>query len=125
MKPQVLIASLAATLSLLVSCTSTAIPLATSAEERGRATRCKIEGTMNITNDGHAYIGQLVLSGGKCVDVSLPQSQVRKLLGQPPRKQTVNGRVLPYVYHGDLDEIRVNGRLIGYGSCGDFYVFVK
>jgi hypothetical protein len=80
---------------------------------------------MSITNDGHAYIGKLVLSDGKCVDVSLPQSRVRKLLDQPPHKQTVNGRVFPYVHSGDFDEIRVNGRLIGYGSCGDFYVYVR
>ena len=124
MKQHVLIASWMATLSLLGSCTSTAFPLATSAEECGHATRCKIEGTLSITNDGHAYIGKLLLSDGQCIDVSLPPSQVRKLLNQPLRKQTVRGSVHPYVYHGDFDEIRVNGRLIGYGSCGDFYVFV-
>lgn len=78
-----------------------------------------------MSSDGHAYIGKLSLPDGTCVDVSLPESTSRRLAGQPPHQTTVVGRVLPYIYEDSIIDYKVNGRLIGYGKCGKFFLFVK
>jgi hypothetical protein len=79
---------------------------------------------LEMSNDGHAYIGILKLSDGTCVNVSLPDRQSRRLMNLPAREMTVAGRVWPFVYEDALIEVRVNGRQIGYGNCGRSYVFV-
>ena len=51
---------------------------------------------MEITSDGHGFIGKLVLENGECINVSLPSDRSRRLLGKPPQPIKVMGQVLRY-----------------------------
>jgi hypothetical protein len=96
-----------------------------TAEQCMRAEICKVHGLLEIANDGHAYIDKLRLEDGSCVDVSLPERESRRLSGKPAQMRTITGIVLPYVWENTLIEHRVNGRKIGYGLCGNRFVFVR
>ncbi len=78
-----------------------------------------------MSSDGHGFIGRLTLDEGGCVNVSLPVQASRALLNHAPTTMTVRGKVFPYVHDDNLLELQINGRSVGYGLCGDFFVFVK
>ena len=86
---------------------------------------CTINGLLEISNDGHSYVGILHIDAGGCVNVSVPEREARRMSDKPARRVTVTGRVLPYVHENTFVEYRVNGRQIGYGLCGDHFLFVK
>lgn len=96
-----------------------------NAEQCMRAEICKVHGLLEMSNDGHAYIGKLRLEDGTCVNVSLPEKESRRLSGQPAQMRTITGKVFPYVQENTFIEHRVNGRQIGYGLCGSHFVFVR
>ena len=107
------------------ACATSSAPVVTSVEQCRQAYICRSRGTLEMSNDGHAYIGKLVLPDGRCINVSLPKGISTKLALEPPRSIIVEGRVLPYGYEDSVVEYKVNGREIGYGNCGDFLIFVK
>lgn len=70
-------------------------------------------------------MGELRLSDGRCISVSLPASKLESLRQSGPEEMTVSGRV-----YGDpsadreVTSMEIAGREIGLGLCGDFFVFV-
>jgi hypothetical protein len=77
-----------------------------------------------MSTDGHGYIGSLELPNGRCLNVSLPDKLSKTLIYKPSKRVVVTGRLLPYVRENGLI-VRVNGRNIGQGTCGNKYLFVK
>lgn len=77
-----------------------------------------------MSSDGHGFIGVLHLSDGKCVNVSMPLGESKALLGKPMSVRTVSGAYLPFVYDSE-SVILVDGRRIGLGVCGSYYIYVK
>jgi len=94
-------------------------------EECSRARSCTIRGLASARVAEHAWVAEVELSDGKCVRVSLPEEQLARLRAGGPRIMTVSGRVF-----GDpprdveVAYVEVEGRRIGLGTCGDFFVFV-
>lgn len=109
----------------LVSCASVPELEVMTAEQCARAEICKVRGLLEMSNDGHVYIGKLHLDDGTCVNVSLPERESRRLSGQPAQMRMITGSVFPYVQEDTFMEYRVNGRQIGYGLCGSYFVFVR
>lgn len=89
-----------------------------------RERSCVVSGLLTMSGDGHGFIGKLTTPNG-CLNVSIPDREARRLLGQEPIERTIRGRLLPYVGEEDIVEQRVNGRKIGRGLCGDAFLFVK
>ena len=85
---------------------------------------CTVTGSIAMTSDGHGFIGKLTLPDGKCVNVSLSDEESRRMTGAAPKEGSFTGRALPYVRDPSLVPL-INGRRVGMGLCGDFYVFVK
>lgn len=75
----------------------------------------------------HAPTVQLDLRNGRCVNVSLPRERWEELRRSGPREMTVVGNVYrePRGVGGEESVLEINGRAIGYGLCGDFFVFVR
>jgi len=99
-----------------------------SFEQCEKSDICSISGAMELTNDGHAYIGKVVMSDGRCVNVSVPLEAYRDYESGREKFQnqvSLRGRVFPYAYGDGFTETLINGRKVGYGKCGNFYVFVK
>ena len=78
-----------------------------------------------MSSDGHAYIGILTLNDGRCINVSLPERQSQRLLNKPEQQTTIVGQVFSFPHDDDALGVQINGRAIGYGLCGDKFVFVK
>ena len=85
---------------------------------------CTVTGSLVMSSDGHGYIGRLTLPDGKCVNISLPDEESKRIMGAPPANASFTGRALPYVRDSSLVPL-INGRRVGMGLCGDFYIFVK
>jgi hypothetical protein len=111
--------------SLLLAGCATAPRSAKTAADCSKAERCRVEGSLKMSTDGHGYIGIVMLADGSCINVSLPVARSRPLSGQPPRRVTLTGSVLFFPYAPGIDSFRVNGRPVGYGICTPFFVFVK
>ena len=109
----------------LASCAAAPTARIMSIKECERSEVCTVRGLLEMSNDGHAYIGKIHIDGGGCVNVSLPEAESRRRSGQPMQMITVTGKVFPYVYENTLIEYRINNRKIGYGLCGDYFVFAK
>jgi hypothetical protein len=78
-----------------------------------------------MSADGHAYIGELRLADGTCINVSLPERESAKLLGKPPVHRKIAGLVFPFPFSDEtMLGWKVNGRKVGFGTCGKYYVFV-
>jgi hypothetical protein len=86
---------------------------------------CQVTGSLEMSSDGHGYIGVLKLDDGSCINVSLPEKVSQRLRGRAPERMTLTGRVLPFPQGENILTLKVNGRRVGYGRCGAFYVFVK
>lgn len=93
--------------------------------ECGNAKECYVSGALTMSSDGHGFIGVLQTTDGKCVNVSLPERISKKLLGKPAKKIAIHGEVFPYPRGEDILFFEVNRRSIGYGTCGNYYVFVE
>ena len=77
-----------------------------------------------MSSDGHGFIGKLTTRDG-CLNVSVPDREAKRLLGKEPAQRTFKGDVLPYPTGDDVFDVRVNGRKIGRGLCGDDFLFVR
>ena len=93
-------------------------------DQCGQAHVCHVEGFATVEFAEPALLARLALADGRCVDVSLPMTTIHAI-GRRPRMMRVIGSVLPALETNDpFTQIKVNGRLIGRGACGDFLVFV-
>ena len=87
--------------------------------------RCVVSGLVTATPAEHAWMGRLVLPDGRCVAISLPETDIASLRQQGPQLMTVSGRV-----YGDpsaeteVAYLEIEGRRVGLGLCGNFFVFV-
>lgn len=77
-----------------------------------------------MSSDGHGFIAVLELPDG-CMNVSIPDGEAKRLLGKEPQTRTVSGTILPYATGDLVLELRVNGRKVGRGLCGEEFLFVK
>lgn len=104
-----------------------------SAEQFHQCTECTASGMLEMSSDGHGFIGRLVLDNGDCVNVSLPPGRSRALLGKPAQRLKVSGPVLPYAQISleskDSEYLvlsySVKGRKVGRGRCGPYFLFVN
>lgn len=117
--------SIAATAIALVSCKTTPQQPPMTAAECQAASRCVAEGMLEMSTDGHAYIGILRMADGACINVSLPERESEKLFGKKPVQRMVAGGVFPFPFSDEeMFSWKVNGRKIGFGTCGAHYIFV-
>jgi hypothetical protein len=116
----------AVVLSLISACATQ--PAATRAQTAAAcrdASTCPVSGNLEMSNDGHGYIGVLKLDDGSCINVSLPEKVSERLSGHAPERMTLTGRVLPFPHGEEILTFKVNGRRVGYGKCAPYYVFVE
>jgi len=108
-------------------------PACVSAEQFVQCKECTASGMLEMSSDGHGFIGRLTLGNGDCLNVSLSPRRSRALLGRPAQQVTVSGQVLPYP-EVSLDSqdseylvlsYSVNGRKVGQGRCGKYFLFVN
>lgn len=85
---------------------------------------CTITGLVTVQRAEGIWMGRLELPDSRCVSVSLPEEQVVKLRGAAPQRMTVRGRVYGEPTSHDVVDLKIEGRDIGLGLCGDFLVFV-
>ena len=110
---------------VILSCKAFGADKFMTAAQCNSAHNCLLRGTFEMDSDGHAFIGRLTLKDGQCVNVSLPEAESQSLLGHPPKYRKFSGEVWPYPHGDDVLSFLANGRKVGYGKCGDFFVFVR
>ena len=115
-----------ACIALLIAACAVRAPLRDMTVEECRAAEtCRISGLLTMSSDGHGFIAELEVAGDKCVNVSLPVRASKAMLGKPPKQMSVQGAVVGFPAAEDLAHFTVDGRRIGFGRCGDFFVFVE
>jgi len=108
-------------------------PACVSAEQFRQCKECTASGMLEMSSDGHGFIGRLTLANGDCLNVSLSPPRSHALLGRPAQQVTVSGQVLPYP---DISlssqgseyivlSYSVKGRKVGQGRCGQYFLFVN
>lgn len=117
--------SLVVSCLFLSVCVSSSTKYAQTASECETASVCRVSGLLEMNSDGHGFIGDFTLPDGSCINVSLPEEQSKKLLGNSPVKMEIQGSVLPFPFGENILFFKVNGRRVGFGNCSDFYIFVK
>jgi hypothetical protein len=86
---------------------------------------CVVRGIAAARLAEHASTAQFDLPDGRCINVSLPPAKLERLRRNGPIEMTVTGEV-----YGDPSAageevvLQIEGRTIGFGLCGDFFVFV-
>jgi hypothetical protein len=97
----------------------------TSYAECAAARACTVRGTMSARLAEGAWMGQLDLGSGTCVSVALPSRIIAELRRDGPRTMTVTGEVYGDPFESDSEiRLEIQGRKIGLGLCGDFFLFV-
>ena len=86
---------------------------------------CIAYGMMTMSSDGHGFIGVLRLSDDECINVSIPDNISKTMLGKPPVFKRIYGTQLRFIIPESGEFVRVGGRSVGIGLCGDRYIFVK
>ena len=104
----------------LAGCETTHEPM--TFERCSRAELCTLRGQMTPVQAGQSWMGRLALPDGRCVSVSLPAQMLAELQQSGPTEVTVRGRV--FRERADAQSMTVEGRTIGLGVCGDFFLFV-
>lgn len=112
--------------STLAACSTTKDKEMTPSDCR-KARHCTITGTASIEEIRHVKMLKLVVSDGSCIHVSINNEKISKYEKEPGKQVTVTGEVFPVPPTDDesLAFIKVNNRRIGWGSCSDFYIFIK
>lgn len=84
---------------------------------------CTVRGIAVARLVESAWMAEVQLADGRCVSVSLPDRLMSSLKHGGPRVMSITGEVFtdPPI---DVVSVEVNGRRIGLGACGDFFVFV-
>ena len=114
-------AALAMLIAGLPACETTP-PASMSYEACAAARMCNIHGVISARPSGQALMGQLDLPDGRCIAVSLPGDMLAGLEQNGPAEVTLRGRV--YDVPADVESMTVEGRTIGLGLCGRFFLFV-
>ena len=96
-------------------------------EACGAANQCVIRGLATAQLAEHAETVELRLNDGRCVNVSLPRDRWEALRESGPTEMAIVGQVYrePETNSGEEAILEINGRKIGFGLCGDFFVFVR
>lgn len=89
-----------------------------------KAKHCVLEGMLGVVEIGGTKMGKLDLGHDECVSVSLPSKMIESAEKQGRYQATVEGTIFPVPTDVEVATISVNGRAIGLGQCGDFYLFV-
>jgi hypothetical protein len=90
-----------------------------------KAKECVLKGMLRVVELGDAKMGKLEIGNNQCVSVSLPQSRIEAAEKQGPHQATLQGTIFPVPRDVEVATIAVNGRKIGRGQCGSFYLFVE
>ena len=108
-------------------CVATAAPplRATTAKDCEKVEACAADGLLEMSNDGHAYIGILRLADGSCINVSLPEARSEILFKQTPKAADLTGTVVFFPFVEGALGFAVNGRKVGYGACMPYFLFVR
>jgi hypothetical protein len=110
---------------IVLFCSSCAAEKNMTRDQCVNASACSIEGVLTMSSDGHAFIGVLTLDDKSCINVSLPEKRSEYLLGKSGKLTVISGLVVSFPHADDAMEFAINGRRVGYGLCGDKFVFVK
>jgi hypothetical protein len=86
---------------------------------------CVVHGVAAARLAEHASTAQFNLPDGRCINVSLPRERLEYLRRAGPIEMTVTGEVYrdPSAA-GEDTVVQIDGRTVGFGTCGDFFVFV-
>jgi hypothetical protein len=98
------------------------VPDSMTYEACARARTCNIHGVISAQTAGQAMMGKLDLPDGRCISVSLPGEMLAGLEQNGPAEVTIRGRV--HEVPSDVTSMTVEGRTIGLGMCGSFFLFV-
>lgn len=90
-----------------------------------KAKHCVLQGMLSVVEIGDIKMGKLELDHGECVSVSLPSKMIELAAKQGRHKATVEGTIFPVPTDVEVATISVNGRTIGLGQCGNFYLFIE
>lgn len=96
--------------------------------ERCAASRvCVVHGIATARLAEHAPTVQLNLADGRCINVSMSRRRWENLRRRGPTEMTITGTVYsePSVSNGEETVLEINGRRIGYGLCGRFFLLVQ
>ena len=99
-----------------------------SKEECREASTCELVGRLTRSSDGHAWIGRLTLDSGECVNVSTPDDLMEQLGDTGEVNARLVGSSIRYPDFASgpvITRFVINGREIGIGRCGDFFVFIE
>ncbi|HWL95566.1 MAG TPA: hypothetical protein VNT79_18755 [Phycisphaerae bacterium] len=104
-----------------------AAPRAMTYEGCAASRVCVVHGIATVRLAEHAPTAQLSLGNGRCVNVSLAPQRLEELRRRGPTEMTVTGTVYwePSTTGGEETVLEINGRRIGYGLCGRFFVYVR
>jgi hypothetical protein len=86
--------------------------------------QCHAIGQLEMSSDGHGFIGVMRFGDGRCVNVSLPDEQSRLIIGKPTHRRKVKGNFMAFVFDSE-EMFMISGRRIGLGRCGVNYIFVE
>lgn len=89
--------------------------------------RCVVSGLMSIEEINHVHMGELVTGKGECINISLPKVAVKKYSKRDKSNVMVAGvlyRTPVMQEDGITLQYKINGRRVGWGQCGDYYLFV-
>ncbi len=86
---------------------------------------CVVHGVAAARLAEHESTAQFNLPDGRCINVSLPLERFERLRRAGPIEMTVTGEVYrdPSAA-GEDTVVQIEGRTVGLGLCGDFFVFV-
>jgi hypothetical protein len=79
---------------------------------------------LSVVEIGDTQMGKLDMDH-ECVSVSLPSKMIESAEKQGRHQATVQGTMFPVPTDIEVATISVNGRTIGLGQCGNFYLFVE
>lgn len=124
LEPRRLTILLAATLLGASGCVS-APPRPMNYETCATSSSCVVHGIATARLAEHAPTAQFDLPDGRCINVSLPPGRLEALRRNGPTEMTVTGAVYrePSAA-GEEVVLQIEGRTIGFGLCGAFFVFV-
>ena len=105
---------------LLAGCETVHEPM--TYERCATARLCTLRGMMSPVQAGQSWMGKLDLPDGRCVSISLPAQMLYELQQSGPAEVTVRGRV--FEKEPNVQVMTVEGRTIGLGECGNFFLFV-
>ena len=96
-----------------------------SYDECSVADYCSATGTMTIREVDHVKMGRLQLNDEQCINVSLPNRDVRRIERSSGEYISLEGRVFRGSRDATLTSLEINGRRVGLSQCGNFYIFVE